>query len=260
MKEERSMIIIFILVATIFILLLIAFIVGILFRYRRKQLSYKQGLETLKVDFEKNLLSTQLEVQEQTFQNIAQEIHDNIGLSLTLAKLNLNTLDLKHTVSAEEKVEASVDLIGKAIDDLRDISRSLNSDIIADQGLIKALDQEINKLKKLSIYTVDYNINGNPVFLDSQKELVLLRIAQEAFNNTIKHANARSIHVTLNYKQDTLTLQIKDDGSGFLQAEAQSKNNAGLLNMKNRAVILNGSCNITSIPSVGTTVEVTVPF
>lgn len=260
MQEERSMIIIFILVATIFILLLIAFIVSILFRYRRKQLAYKQEMQTLKEDLEKNILTAQLEVQEQTFQNIAREIHDNIGLSLTLAKLNLNTMDIEERVTALEKLDASVDLIGQAIDDLRNISSSLNSDIIADQGLIKALDQEISKLKKLKLYSIEFIINGNPVFLDSQQELVLLRIAQEAFNNIIKHANARSINISLDYRDNILTLRVTDDGSGFNEANYETGKSSGLVNMKNRAVLLNGSCTISGAPAAGTTVQVTVPF
>jgi len=93
MPGQNHNTIIFIIITTLFILILIFFIVFILFLYQRRHISYQKGLEILKSDFEKTLLTTQLEIQEQTFQNISREIHDNIGLSLTLAKLNLNTIN-----------------------------------------------------------------------------------------------------------------------------------------------------------------------
>src|SRR5688572_10028460 len=92
MLEERKSIIIFIIVITVFILLLIAFIVFILFLYQRRHIAYQKGLDELRSEFEKDILKAQVEMQEDTFSAISREIHDNIGLSLTLAKLNLNTV------------------------------------------------------------------------------------------------------------------------------------------------------------------------
>ena len=74
-----------------------------LFIYQKKQIVYKSSLEEVKSNFEKILLSTKLEIQEETFQDISREIHDNICLSLTLAKLNLHTIDSNNTLKSEEK-------------------------------------------------------------------------------------------------------------------------------------------------------------
>ena len=98
----------FILASTVLILLLAGFIVTILFLYRKKQLAYYKTVEELRLDYEKNLLHTQLEIQEQTLQHISREIHDNINLSLTLAKLNLNTLDWSHPDKSKNKIESSL--------------------------------------------------------------------------------------------------------------------------------------------------------
>src|SRR4051812_46177709 len=124
MPGEKHTVIIFIIVTTLFILILVSFIVFILFLYQRKHISYQKGLEVLKSDFEKTLLTTQLEIQEQTFQNISREIHDNIGLSLTLAKLNLNTIDWHHAGHSREKVDGSINFISRAIEDLSYISKA----------------------------------------------------------------------------------------------------------------------------------------
>ena len=81
---------------TLILLLLTSFVMSFLFIYQRKQISYFETIEKLKLDHEKDILKTQLEIQEQTLQHISREIHDNINLSLTLAKLNLNTFDWNH--------------------------------------------------------------------------------------------------------------------------------------------------------------------
>ncbi|MEI9810293.1 MAG: hypothetical protein WDO16_21820 [Bacteroidota bacterium] len=95
--------------------------------------------------------------RNKTLQTISRDIHDNINLSLTLAKLNLNTLDITNKEKSMEQLTYSIDIISKSIIDLTDISRSMNSDIISEQGLIKALELEIEKLKKLNRFL--YNLN-----------------------------------------------------------------------------------------------------
>src|SRR5687768_12655611 len=132
MQEEKSTIIISIIVTSIFILVLISFIAFVIFLLNRRHIDHQRRIANLKSDFEKTLLSTQLEIQEQTFQNISREIHDNIGLSLTLAKLNLNTL--LYNKSDIDKINSSIELIGEALNDLSDISKSLNPEIINSNG------------------------------------------------------------------------------------------------------------------------------
>src|SRR4030095_15139491 len=113
--QNNDQIRLFLIVTTLLILFLVALISVILFLYQKKRISFIKEFETMKMDYEKNLLKTQLEIQEHTFKNISQEIHDNISLSLTLAKLNLNTLNLTNSPSAEESIKNSVRLIINAI-------------------------------------------------------------------------------------------------------------------------------------------------
>ena len=113
MQKAHYDIVLFVLVSTLLILLMAGFIVTILYLYRKKQLAYFKTIEELKLDHEKNLLRTQLEMQEQTLQHIAREIHDNISLSLTLAKLNLNTLDWADDVKSRTQIDSSLEQIGK---------------------------------------------------------------------------------------------------------------------------------------------------
>lgn len=218
----------------------------------------------MKLDHEKTLLKTQLEIQEQTFQNISREIHDNIGLSLTLAKLNLNILELDNIDKAKDLISSSVDLISKSINDLSDISKCLNSEAISQQGFLNALRLETERLRKLNRFQIDFRISGNPVFFDSQKELVLFRIAQEALNNIIKHANAKEIRMEVCFTSTEVKLIVRDDGKGFLLAHNGNRwtqdLKSGLANMDIRSNLIDGRMELTSELGKGTTVMVTAPL
>lgn len=264
MHPNHDEAIIFIIIATILILALVVFIISILFLYQKNQVIFLQSLESLKLDHEKNLLKTQLEIQEQTFQNISREIHDNIGLSLTLAKLNLNILEFEKIERSKELIISSVDLISKSINDLSDISKSLNSEAIGQQGLLNALQLEIERLKKLNRFQIDFLITGNPVYFDSQKELILFRIAQEALNNIIKHADAKNIFMEVGFHSREVSMLIKDNGKGFFYTKPgkcfQEKMKAGLSNMQMRSSLIDGSMEIESEPGKGTTIVVRAPL
>src|SRR5690242_9095625 len=127
---------------TLILLLLTCFVMGFLFIYQKKQINYFETIDKLKHDHEKTILKTQLEMQEQTFQHISREIHDNISLSLTLAKLNLNTFNWNNRSQGKNQLDSSLEQISKAIADLSDISKGMNSELIANQGLIVALEKE----------------------------------------------------------------------------------------------------------------------
>lgn len=249
---------------TLLILGLVGFTIFIIFLYQKKHIAFQQSLESLKLDHEKSLLKTRLEIQEQTFQNISREIHDNIGLALTLAKLNLNILEPGRLGRSKELVGESINLISKSIEDLSDISKSLNSEAIGEQGLINALQLEIERLKRLNRFKLECVVSGTPVYFESQKELLLFRIVQEALNNIIKHAEAKRIILEVCFSSTEVTLRISDDGKGFSYANdknmIQSKMKAGLSNMKIRASLINGIMRIESVIGKGTTITVTVPL
>ena len=239
---------------------LIAFIVIMLYLYRKKQILFFQNLEKIRLDHEKTLMSAQLEMQESTFQHISGEIHDNINLSLTLAKLRLNTLNLDDKNSLVEKVNAAIELLTQSISDLSDISKGLNADTIKQQGLIKALEYEVRRIRDAGLFTIDSWLTGNPVYMDGQKELIIFRVVQEAFNNIIKHAEARHTELSLHYDKERLYIAIDDDGNGFDPAFARGDQKAGLRNMETRIKMLRGTMNISSLPEFGTNLSFTIPI
>lgn len=260
MQKASYDIIVFFLVVVFLILLMAGFILIILLLYRKKQIVYLQTLESLKLNHEKNLLQSQVEVQEQTIQHISREIHDNISLSLTLAKLQLNTLIIDDKFSSHNMINSSIDLISKSINDLSDISKSMNADIISQQGLIDALKNETVRIQKTGLIVINISIRGNPVFMDAQKELIIFRIVQEAFNNIIKHSEAKNVNLDLNYINDHMEITVQDDGKGFELTLSGTNTGAGLKNMKNRAKIFSGNVDIESQIGEGTKIFISIPF
>lgn len=264
MQETTTQITFFYFFTIFLVLFLSVFILVIVLLYRKKQIAYQNEMERLKSEFEKNLLSTQLEIKEQIFQNISQEIHDHICLNLTLAKLNLVTLNTESSKYFSEKISSSIDIIGQSIQELSDISHSMNPEIIESHGLIKALELELKKIKKVGLFNTDFILSGNTVFMNSQKELVIYRIIQESFNNIIKHAKAKNVLLKLHYSHSSLNTIIKDDGKGFVLGQTLKKDlsiqQSGLTNMKKRASLINGSLYVSTEPGKGTTINLTIPY
>lgn len=239
----------FLLASTITILLLGLLLLSILHRYRLEQLAGEQ-----------RLLIAQVETQELTLQEVAGEIHDNVNLSLVLAKLSLNTLNPDRKTEVLEKQETAVRLIGQAIDKLRDMSRGINTHLVTDQGLVRALEEEVARLRKNGRYLVHFAISGEPVFLDGRQDLALLRMAQEALNNIIRHAQATRVDISLAFGDRELTLCITDNGRGLEADYARLRSGSGRLNMKKRAGLLGGHCRIEGLPGGGTAVTITIPY
>ncbi|MCC7378262.1 MAG: sensor histidine kinase [Chitinophagaceae bacterium] len=210
----------------------------------------------MKTQFEQELLQTQLEIQEQTLRTISEEIHDNVGQVLSLAKLNLNTFEN----NPQKKLDDTKELISKAINDLRDLSRSMHGDRIAELGLLQSLVVELQILQNSGEFETHFNITGDTYKLPPQKEMVIFRIVQEALNNTIKHAKAKNIYLNIKYQPNTFTLTVKDDGAGFDIVAMQNKNGIGLKNMQNRAKLIGATCTLQSSVNDGTSIVIELPI
>lgn len=246
----------------IFLTLALLFVVFIIISVRRrKRLSMEK--EQLRIAFEKELLHTQLEIQEQTLKTISQEIHDNIGQALSLAKLNLNTMDTASPEELQAKIVNSKNLVSKAIQDLRDLSRTMNTDHIAALGFTRSLEMELEIMRK-SGFKSAFRIEGNVQKLEPRRELILFRIVQEVLNNVIKHADAETITVTAKYEAENLKLTVQDNGRGFdrkaVAGTGDKTAGQGLQNMESRSRIIGANFSIVSKPGSGTTIIIDIPY
>jgi two-component system NarL family sensor kinase len=263
MPTEELRIIIVVLFCSMIVLGLAITILSLIANHKKRIFKSKKEIETIKVDFEKKILLAELEIQETTFQKISSEIHDNISLGLTLAKLQINNVIEKKEVCTDKLVLA-VDLISKSLVDLNDISKSMDGSQLLEYGLINAIESEVNVLSQTGLYDVEFDILGEPVFLDQKIELAILRIIQEACNNIIKHARANNIRVELYYEITHIKLKIVDNGVGFdplkVQEKKQIRKMAGLKNIYSRAEIVGGRVEIFSTPERGTAILIHIPL
>jgi two-component system, NarL family, sensor kinase len=248
--------------ASAFLIVVAVGIIILILLYQKRQLSHLKEKNEMKNNFEKELLKSQLEIQEQTLKNISQEIHDNVGQVLTLAKLNLATTTVAES-TANEKIKTSQQLIGKAIQDLRDLSRSLNTDYVEDLGLVRSIEYELELLQKTGTIVTELSIEGKIVRLDKQRELILFRIVQEAIHNIIKHAEAKKISASIHFNDEAITILIKDNGKGFDLSPLNDAGNQsfglGLRNMNNRAKLIAAVFSVTSTIGKGTEVSLQLP-
>lgn len=245
----------FIVTGSIITLLFVAFIVSFLLINQKKHFTYLKEKETLQNNFQQAILQTQIEIQEQTLKTISQEIHDNIGQVLTLAKLNLNTLK----INEEIKLNDTKHLVSKALNDLRDLSRSMHGDKIVELGLCESIGNELKILQNTGQFKTQLTITGEVYKQEQQKEMVLFRMVQESLNNALKHSQAKNIKVAVYYQPQKISLHISDDGKGFsVDTLLSSQTGIGLKSMQNRAALIGCRFSIDSSPGNGTTVTIII--
>jgi len=227
--------------------------------YQKRRSRHTTEKKEMETRFQSAIMETQIEIQEQTFKNIAQEIHDNIGQVLILAKLNLNTFPPTNDEATLERVNGTKQLVSKAINDLRDLGKILHGDKITELGLYDSVANELKVLQNTGLYKVSLQVDGNKYRMQPQKEMVLFRIVQESIHNAIKHAQPKNIDISLLYGPAFFTLIVADDGAGFDQASlAGSATGIGLTNMKNRATLIGGKLSIQSATGMGTKIKVLI--
>jgi len=254
MPEKQQDILITIIIATIFFVLLGAFLLVLLFLFLRRQRKNQKEKEEMKNRFEQTMLKTQIEIQDQTLAYIASEIHDNIGQILFLAKINNNQITKDNV---ESQIELIDELLGKAFSDLREISHTLKNNRFHQIGLSESIRQLLHNIERTGKYTtkfesipsdeIDGLIHGN--------DIILFRIIQEIINNILKHASANHINVSITKENDDIAVSIEDNGVGFdLSIIKQEKQGIGLHNIYTRAKMINSTVEIMSTIDVGTTI------
>lgn len=252
----------YLLITIVFNLFFLLFMVAIflyIWQYRRKKKENELQLKYEKDLHQKELLSTQLEMQKKTMQEIGREIHDNVGQKLTLASLYFQQLIYENKVATDnQNVTAINSIINDSLSDLRQLSQSLSDDSIENKTLPELLNlesQKINTIKKCELNVDNLNLYDNQSYAVKS---VLVRVTQEFIQNAIKHSDCNLIQINLSKQNELLTLTLVDDGKGFDLQTNKSKG-IGLQNMKKRAEIIGGQFFLNSTNN-GTSVSIKVPF
>ena len=205
------------------------------------------------------LSSKTLQLIETERKQIAGELHDDVGQSLTAILLATKWVSRRITDEALlEKISDIHMIASQSLDTVRNLSLLLRPAQLDSLGFSPAIKWQMDKL--LSIDGVHYEIDdsGFNELIDKQAEIVGFRIVQESLTNIVKHADAKNVKVKLRSDDEVLVLQISDDGRGF-DVHAQS-DSVGLVNMKERVELAGGEFKIISKPLLGTDIKVEIPL
>lgn len=251
-----------IIVGSIILILFANFLIFVLFTYQKRNNQHIQEINSIKEKYDKEILKTQLEIKEQTMQNISQEIHDNIGQVLSLANLQLTAIELEDNQYATQKIENSMKLVSKVIVDLRDLSKTLDPGNIGRIGLKEAIRFDLGLMERSGILTTSFEVVGKERKLEASKEIIIYRIVQQALNNILKHAKANLIVINMSYEENLLSMSLTDNGNGFDTRiiESNGSEGAGLRNMIDRASLIRAKISFESELHKGSKVMLSIPF
>lgn len=203
--------------------------------------------------------------EERQRAQIAREIHDDIGSSLTGMKIDL--LRVKQLTTQIPEVQEKIAAFNRLLDSTAAasirIAKALRPSIL-DDGIVPAIEWQLREFSKRMDIDTEFAEPEREPKLTPDQSIALFRVVQEALNNVAKHAQARHVDVVLFTRADELTLEIRDDGKGLPRDPAggrvERRGAFGISGMRERIASLGGWMDITGAPGKGTTVMVGIPM
>lgn len=253
MGQDNTTMVILITTLTVVILIIVVIVIFSIFENRKLKFLYDR--KESKQRFEEEIIKSQLEIQEQTLQNISWEMHDNIGQLLSVAKMQLNIIQSTIPEKQKKLIEEIGETISKSLQEIRTLSRLMNPEIVKNMGLEEALQLEIDRFNRLNYINASIKIIGKSIIIDQKDEIILFRILQEFISNTVKHSKTEKLEIILNYTSKNLIIKAQDFGIGFDNNTVQSS--SGLLNMKSRAKLIKTNFDLISEKNKGVLLTLT---
>ncbi len=206
-----------------------------------------------------------LEVQENERRLLARELHDSVGQELTALSLNLgmirSALPPDAPAALRARLEDSQHLLEDTTRHLRHVMMALRPPGLDELGLLAALKHHAQRVAQRSGFRLVVHGTEPRPRLDPMVEIALFRIAQEALNNTVKHAQATDITLAVEGTADQVRLSVTDNGRGFdpqRKAPASAAGGMGMTTMRERAEAVGAALDIQSHPGRGTTITIDV--
>ncbi|WP_239453002.1 sensor histidine kinase [Flavobacterium tistrianum] len=206
--------------------------------------------------FQSELVKTRIEIKDQTLCEISKELHDNIGQIISVAIMQLNICISNKNVEISELKDLKV-VLAKSLDELRILSRIINKDNLLQNNFLEAIQQDLERIKKLKKIKFNFNQIGPVPVINKEHELIIYRIFQEALHNSLKHSRSDLFDVHIETTDSLFTLKLKDFGIGYDLEKSNS--GIGLNNMKLRAKLI-GAELILNSDNTGTSVTIEYPL
>lgn len=202
--------------------------------------------------------------QEEERLRLARDLHDDTIQSLIALKQRVQLVRMTVSKNPSPKALAELEaLTGQAIENLRRTTRALRPIYLEDLGLLAALEMLASESGENTPTHIDFHHVGNERRLPPDVELALYRMTQEALNNTIRHAQATHASVTIEFKPQSVTLQVNDNGTGFVLPKSPAGfapgGHFGLVGLYERAQLIGAQLDIQSTPGEGTQIKIQLP-
>jgi len=235
--------------------------VGILARsLKHMGVRLNENIQNLK-KIEREMLTVSIETEEKERKRMAEDLHDSLGPLLSTIKLFINALKNSSLSATKNQylIESAEDIISEAITSAKNIAYNLLPNLLSDFGLDTAIQSYCNQIKHATKIELKYLSHDYPSNYNRKVETMLFRIIKELLNNTIKHAEANHVDISMYFDEQFLLIDYLDDGKGFeMDEKNMAKNNSqrGLVNIFNRINYINGNINLKSSIGDGICVKI----
>jgi len=206
--------------------------------------------------------------REEERANVAREIHDDLGQTLTAIKLNLDWLE-RHLGKQEdastfnpflERVLESSEMTEAAMKSVQRISADLRPASLDTLGLREAIDEESRRFEQRSGIKCELKLPSEPLMLSPESSIAIFRVFQEALTNVARHAEATAVNISLSTDESQVTLRIDDNGKGISAQAIGDPHSLGLVGMLERASALGGRVTFEPGSPKGTRVTLQLPL
>lgn len=250
--EEKAVAIV--LMSSVFAMVAL-FVINYFIYFKRKKETMTEEHLKMKEEFQTQLLQSRIEVQEETFQQIGKELHDNVGQLLSTSRMLIGLTERELENPPDTLLTANATL-GQAINEIRSLAKSLDKEWLERFSFSENIQTMIERINAGRTIAVDY-LQSVELPLRNDEQIILFRIVQEAIQNAVKHASPAHMRIAVEAEENNLRITVSDDGRGFdISAVTKSM---GIANMQQRVQLLRGSIQFNSIPAGGTTVVIRLP-
>jgi signal transduction histidine kinase len=220
--------------------------------------------ELVKANKELHDLSAHLQsVREEERTHVAREIHDELGQILTGLQIDFSNLIMELPQKKKtliEKGKELSELIDRSILTVQRISEELRPSLLDKLGIIPAIEWHAEEFQNRIGIKCEFTYDTETLVLDKDRSLAIFRIFQEALTNVARHSNATKVVIDLKNENNSIKLQINDNGMGIAKEEIASSRSLGIIGIKERSQSVGGDIKIDTAYGKGTTITLTVPL
>ncbi len=248
---------------TAVILVMAVGIISFVLVYMRKQQQQQEEMSRINELHQRNLLEASVDSQENVRRQIGGDLHDDIGTLLSATRLQLSLLgkQIKKNDLQTDFFDQTNELLNDAITNVRRISKELMPATLDKFGLEIGLKEFAEKFSTVTGVKVNFTSDGVDESKFSKKTaLIFFRIVQELVNNSLKHANATDINISLKQGQTHLNLKVSDNGKGFDLQEvmASPATGIGIRNIESRLSVIGGKVKFDVAKGSGAKIDIEV--